>query len=174
MITGPASSASASAPFDHDIQAGSLVKRSSRTLASTRVPPGGDSVLTASERHDLLGGHLDGPLPNHPLDDFLPPARPSPHQARTMPVDLEVDLAAGCDPEPLANVLGNRHLTLARNAHSPKLAQSDEWVLPPSLTETQTAETCSSSATRKDEPQPHAATTLGLVTLKPAPCRLSS
>src|SRR5207253_10328539 len=38
----------------------------------------------------------------------------------------------------------------------------------------QTAETCSSSATRKEDPQPHAATTLGLLTLKPAPCRLSS
>ena len=38
----------------------------------------------------------------------------------------------------------------------------------------QTAETCSSSATRKEEPQPQAATTLGLFTLKPAPCRLSS
>ena len=38
----------------------------------------------------------------------------------------------------------------------------------------QTAETCSSSATRKEEPQPQAATTLGLLTLKPAPCRLSS
>ena len=38
----------------------------------------------------------------------------------------------------------------------------------------QTAETCSSSATRNEEPQPHAATTLGLLTLKPAPCRLSS
>ena len=35
-------------------------------------------------------------------------------------------------------------------------------------------ETCSSSATRKDEPQPQAATTLGLLTLKPAPWRLSS
>ena len=38
----------------------------------------------------------------------------------------------------------------------------------------QTAETCSSSATRKEEPQPQAATTLGFETLKPAPCRLSS
>ena len=38
----------------------------------------------------------------------------------------------------------------------------------------QTAETCSSSATRKEEPQPQAATTFGLLTLKPAPCRLSS
>ena len=38
----------------------------------------------------------------------------------------------------------------------------------------QTAETCSSSATRNEEPQPQAATTLGLLTLKPAPCRLSS
>lgn len=45
---------------------------------------------------------------------------------------------------------------------------------PPPATTAQTAETCSSSATRKDEPQPHAATTLGLLTLKPAPCRLSS
>ena len=38
----------------------------------------------------------------------------------------------------------------------------------------QTAETCSSSATLKEEPQPQAATTLGLLTLKPAPWRLSS
>ena len=38
----------------------------------------------------------------------------------------------------------------------------------------QTAETCSSSATRNEEPQPQAATTFGLLTLKPAPCRLSS
>src|SRR6266404_4611905 len=34
----------------------------------------------------------------------------------------------------------------------------------------QTAETCSSSATRKEEPQPQAATTFGLETLNPAPC----
>ena len=38
----------------------------------------------------------------------------------------------------------------------------------------QTAETCSSSATRNEEPQPQAATTLGFSTLKPAPWRLSS
>ena len=38
----------------------------------------------------------------------------------------------------------------------------------------QTADTSSSSATRKEEPQPHAATTLGLSTLKPAPCRPST
>ncbi len=38
----------------------------------------------------------------------------------------------------------------------------------------QTAETCSSSATLKEEPQPQAATTFGLLTLKPAPWRLSS
>ena len=38
----------------------------------------------------------------------------------------------------------------------------------------QTAETSSSSATRKEEPQPQAATTLGLSTLKPAPCRPST
>ena len=38
----------------------------------------------------------------------------------------------------------------------------------------QTAETCSSSATRNDEPQPQAATTLGFSTLKPAPWRVSS
>ena len=38
----------------------------------------------------------------------------------------------------------------------------------------QTAETSSSSATRKEEPQPQAATTFGLSTLKPAPCRLST
>ena len=38
----------------------------------------------------------------------------------------------------------------------------------------QTAETCSSSATRKEEPQPQAATTFGFKTLNPAPCRLSS
>ncbi len=34
----------------------------------------------------------------------------------------------------------------------------------------QTAETSSSSATRKEEPQPQAATTFGFSTLKPAPC----
>src|SRR5262249_34894352 len=33
----------------------------------------------------------------------------------------------------------------------------------------QTAETCSSSATRNDDPHPQAATTFGLSTLKPAP-----
>ena len=38
----------------------------------------------------------------------------------------------------------------------------------------QTAETSSSSATRKEEPQPQAAITLGFSTLKPAPCRLST
>ena len=38
----------------------------------------------------------------------------------------------------------------------------------------QTADTSSSSATRKEEPQPQAATTLGLSTLKPAPCRPST
>jgi len=38
----------------------------------------------------------------------------------------------------------------------------------------QTAETSSSSATRKEEPQPQAATTLGFSTLKPAPWRLSA
>ena len=38
----------------------------------------------------------------------------------------------------------------------------------------QTAETSSSSATRKEEPQPHAAITLGFSTLKPAPCRPST
>ena len=40
----------------------------------------------------------------------------------------------------------------------------------------QTAETCSSSATRNEDPQPQAATTLGLLTRKlvPAPWRLSS
>ena len=38
----------------------------------------------------------------------------------------------------------------------------------------QTAETSSSSATRKEEPQPQAATTFGLLTWKPAPCRPST
>ena len=38
----------------------------------------------------------------------------------------------------------------------------------------QTAETSSSSATRKEEPQPQAAITLGLSTLKPAPWRPST
>ncbi len=38
----------------------------------------------------------------------------------------------------------------------------------------QTAETSSSSATRKEEPQPQAAITLGFSTLKPAPCRPST
>ncbi len=42
------------------------------------------------------------------------------------------------------------------------------------LADGQTAETCSCSATRNEEPQPQAATTLGLFTLKPAPRRLSS
>ncbi len=37
-----------------------------------------------------------------------------------------------------------------------------------------TAETSCSSATRNDEPQPQAATTLGLSTLKPAPCSEST
>jgi hypothetical protein len=37
----------------------------------------------------------------------------------------------------------------------------------------QTAETCSSSATRNEEPQPQAATTFGFSTLKPAPWRVS-
>ena len=38
----------------------------------------------------------------------------------------------------------------------------------------QTAETSSSSATRKEEPQPQAAITFGFSTLKPAPCRPST
>ncbi len=44
----------------------------------------------------------------------------------------------------------------------------------PTRSRDQTAETCSSSATLNEEPQPQAATTLGFDTLKPAPCRLSS
>ena len=38
----------------------------------------------------------------------------------------------------------------------------------------QTADTSSSSATRKEEPQPQAAITFGFSTLKPAPCRPST
>ena len=54
------------------------------------------------------------------------------------------------------------------------------WLLAPGRRElsaapaAQTAETSSSSATRKEEPQPQAAITFGFSTLKPAPCRLST
>ena len=47
-------------------------------------------------------------------------------------------------------------------ASPPRTRAGDERAL-------QTAETCSSSATRKEEPQPHAAMTFGLSTLNPRP-----
>src|SRR5580692_18565 len=184
MIRGPTSSASTSAVSDQAAQVGSSMKMSSSTFASTRTPPArGSVVVTASERHDLVGGHFDRSRPAHLSHDLLAPAGAGTHQARTALVQLEVDLTARSDPESLANVPWNRHLTLARHSHGNKLStvipvritsQSEKAARRPSRSHRQTAETCSSSATRKDEPQPQAATTLGFDTLKPAPWRLSS
>src|SRR5665213_891589 len=123
IITGPTSTASMSAASDHDIQTGSSVKRSSSTLASTTVPPGELSVLTAGERHDLVGGHLDCPLSDHPRRYFLALAGPGSHQTRTPAIHLEVHLAARCDPKSLTHIAGDRHLSLARHTHGQRLPQ---------------------------------------------------
>src|ERR1019366_6637263 len=63
---------------------------------------------------------------------------------------------------------------LGRRGRRPGGADGRESRPPDRARRVQTAETSSSSATRKEEPQPQAATTLGFSTLKPAPWRLSA
>src|ERR1700689_160039 len=111
-ITAPVSNASANASLDQSIHVGSQVKRSSRMLASTNVPPDAGSVLATSECHDLVGAHRHRSTSQHPFDQIFPPTRPAAHQARPMIVDLEVNLTAWLDPKPLADCPRNRHLAL--------------------------------------------------------------
>jgi CMP/dCMP kinase len=90
----------------------------------------------------------------------------SPHPG----VDLVIDTTRLSVEEVLHRVAGLAEARL----HWRPIASPGEGETPWPYVGRQTADTCSSSATRKDEPQPQAATTLGLLTLKPAPWRLSS
>ncbi len=93
--------------------------------------------------------------------------RPWPREVRVLLGEADDQVAAGLAPGD-----GGR-ARLGRRGRRPDGADGRES-RPPDGARVQTAETSSSSATRKEEPQPQAATTLGFSTLKPAPWRFSA
>src|SRR5258705_9668295 len=112
MRTGPASAASSRRANDHSDQSGSSVTRSSRTLVSTRIT----SALAARHGHDLGGAQA--------LAGMATQAGETVRANLLLDLDpndvavlaaLELDHAAGPDPQQVANLLGGCGLSLAGN-----------------------------------------------------------
>src|SRR6186713_473404 len=118
MMTLPCSAARASIADDQDAHSSCNDSTSMRTLLSTRVA----TSVAPRHRHDFLRGESAIAGSTQALDDhlatrfFLRPPRLA--DADAVPHNLELDLAVREQPELFADVLRDRDLALAGDAHS--------------------------------------------------------